>query len=379
MKIKRFTARDMRDAIRQVREEQGPDAVILSSRRVDGQVEVVAATDYDEALVRQAVRAAPKAPGAPRPAEPEPHAPVALPPDPNLGALRAELSGLRRLVQLQTQHFTLGQLKLRPGRAEALEQLDRMGIEPALAQDIVLRVPGDADADRARRLPLGLLAKQIPVTAEDPVARGGVVALVGPTGAGKTTTIAKLAARYGARHGLRNVALVTTDHFRIGAREQLHTYGRLLGVPVHEAATPEAMQALLQKLADYPLVLVDTAGLSPRDGQLAAQMKMLAGLQHWLVLPANGQSGDLHDAVARYRALNPAACVVTKLDETARLGGALSVAVRSRLPLAYFCDGQRVPEDLHLASAQRLVLRAMRAPLPDAPRARGAEGAHAAA
>jgi flagellar biosynthesis protein FlhF len=376
MKIKRFTAKDMRDAIRQVREEQGPDAVILSNRRVDGQVEVVAATDYDEALVQQALRAAPRKPGEARaPAAPAP--PLALPPDPALGAVHRELAGLRVLVQRQTAAFALNQMKLSPGRAEAYDQLDRIGVEAPLAQELVASIPREADADTARRLPLGLLARHIPVTEEDPIDRGGVIALVGPTGAGKTTTIAKLAARYGARHGLRNMALVTTDHYRVGAREQLYTYGRLLGVPVHEAATPAELSAVLGRLKDYPLVLVDTAGLSPADRQLAQQLKLLAPVRHFLVLPANCQAADLHDTVARYQALAPAACIVTKLDETTRLGGALSVAVRRRLPVAYVCDGQRVPEDLHLARSHRLVLRALQPPAR--PQAPAGGRAHAAA
>src|SRR5207237_995809 len=108
------------------------------------------------------------------------------------------------------------------------------------------------------------------------------------------------------------------------------------------------------KLADYPLVLVDTAGLSPHDAQLKEQLQMLAGIQAWLVLSANCQTADLHATVARYAPLKPTACIVTKLDETTRLGGALSVAVRHRLPVAYVCDGQRVPQDLHLARSHRL-------------------------
>lgn len=375
MKIKRFTGRDMRDAIRQVREEQGPDAVILSNRRVDGGVEVVAATDYDEALVQQALRAAPRKPGeeAPEAAKAAP-----LPHDPSLGMVRTEIAGLRVLVQRQAAAFALAQLKLSPGRAEALEQLDRIGVDSGLAQTLVSNVPAEAGVDAARRLPLGLLAKHLPVTAEDPIDRGGVIALVGATGVGKTTTIAKLAARYGAKHGLRNVALVTTDHFRVGAREQLHTYGRLLGVPVHEAANAEQLQAVLKKLADYPLVLIDTAGLSPADGQFAEQMRMLAPVQDYLVLAANCQAADLQDTVTRYWSVKPAACILTKVDETTRLGGAISVAVRNRLPVAYVCDGQRVPEDLQLARSHTLVLRAMQGRTGPRPGSPGA-GLHAAA
>ena len=377
MKIKRFTATDMREAIRLVREEQGPDAVILSNKRVNGMVEVVAATDYDEALVRQAVRAAPKEPGQAEAAAPAPQPPLALPTDPELGAMRRELAGLRIMVQKQTTAFALSQLRQQPGRAEALDDLDRIGIEPPLAQELVTRVPASADASSARRMPLGMLAKEIPLTAEDPLEQGGTLALVGPTGAGKTTTIAKLAARFGSRHGLRTVALVTTDHYRIGAREQLYTYGRLLGVPVHEAHDAAALAQLVERLREYKLVLVDTAGLSPGDRQLPAQLNMLQRMRHYVVLPANCQTADLHDVVSRYAPLKPEACVLTKLDETSRLGGALSVAIRHKLPLAYVCDGQRVPEDLHNARSHRLVVRAMQAPLRSPPPS--PEDLHAAA
>ena len=184
-------------------------------------------------------------------------------------------------------------------------------------------------------------------------------ALIGPTGAGKTTTLAKLAARFAQLHRARDVALVTTDVDRPGAREQLHALGRKLGITVCEAEGPEGLTDALDQLVDYPLVLVDTAGYAARDKALLGQVTWLRatrGLRSLLVLPAHLQAQDMAEAVRRYRMAQPEAVVLTKLDETGRLGGALSVAVKHALPLAYTTAGQQVPSDLEAADASRLVL-----------------------
>lgn len=409
MKIKRFQANNMREAIRLVREEQGPDAVILSSRRSGNGVEVVAATDYDAALVQQAQRlAASTSPSAPvasseRDSAPAkwplvtaqrkattaaasrkpiaatpPSAPAADPAAAQITQLRREMSGMRRLIEQQMAGNAWQELTRRePERLAALRGLTALGVDEALARQIAESLPGKLSPERARFLPLGLLAKRIPVTPHEPILEGGVWVLAGPTGVGKTTTIAKLAARYAEQHGVRDIALVSTDHYRVGAQEQLHAYGRMLGVPVHGAASGAQLRQVLTRLSDRKLVLIDTAGLSHRDPRLFTQFSELATVRRAvrtaLVLSATQQPGDLAEVLRCYQALQPAGCILTKLDEATLLGGALSALIRARLPLAYFTDGQRVPEDCHAARADQLVLRAaqLRRPTPSAAQTAG--------
>jgi flagellar biosynthesis protein FlhF len=186
---------------------------------------------------------------------------------------------------------------------------------------------------------------------------GGVFAVVGPTGVGKTTTIAKLAARFALRHGVRNVALVSTDGYRIGAREQLLTFARIIGVPMHVAADARELGDVLDSLGPRKLVLIDTAGMSRLDQRLAEQLQALA--QHGdririlLALAANTELAALEDSVRIFGSLKPQACVLTKVDEAASLGAALSTVIRHQLPIAHLTDGQRVPEDIHAGAARR--------------------------
>jgi flagellar biosynthesis protein FlhF len=385
MKIKRFVAGSMREAIRMVREEQGADAVILSNRRVAEGIEVVAATDYDAALMQVATRRDAPPPAAPGPATPvaskaaskkeaaprptttavaTPPAALPLPPAPELQQLRRELGGMRRMLEEQVAHIAWRDLADRqPERMAALRTMTDLGLDAGLAREIVDNLPGDLDRERSRFLPLGLLARRLPPAPRDPILEGGTIALIGPTGVGKTTTIAKLAARFAARHGTRDLALVTTDHYRVGAQEQLFTYGRLLGVPVQTAASGEQLRAALARLADRKLVLIDTAGMASRDARLGAQFAELRAahrpVRNWLVLSATTQAADQEDILRHFGAAGIEGCVLTKLDEAARIGGVLSAVIRHRLAVQYVCDGQRVPQDLHAARADQLVLRAM--------------------
>ncbi|NJO12586.1 MAG: hypothetical protein HC872_03005 [Gammaproteobacteria bacterium] len=206
-------------------------------------------------------------------------------------------------------------------------------------------------------MPLGLLLKRIPVTDDGILEHGGVVAVVGPTGVGKTTTIAKIAARFALKHGAHHVALVSTDTYRIGAREQLLTYARILGVSMHVAQDATELANALAQLEMKKLVLIDTAGMSQRDLRLNEQFATLhndhARIRVLLALSAAGEYSALEETVRVFERIRPSACVLTKLDEAASLGAPLSIAIRHGLAIAHLCDGQRVPEDLHPAYSRR--------------------------
>ncbi len=379
MKIKRYSAPSMRAALALVRAEQGPDAVILSSRRSDDGIEVIAAVDYDEALFVEANRqrtaapvitARPAAPvAAPAPATPASVTPVAARAsapasrqvDLGYGAMQRELQDLRRMLETGLAGMTWSDKRLRePLKARVLEELSAMDIAPDVAMALAAFAPRRTALQDPSHIPLALLAKHLPVVDDLAGVGGGVMAIVGPTGAGKTTTIAKLAARWCIRYGSRDLALVSTDGYRIGARDQLMTYARILGAPMHAANSGRDLSRLLDRLKSKKLVLIDTAGMGPRDARLREQ---LAGLQLGaararilLALPAQGEGHALDEIVRAFAPVSPVACVLTKVDEAASLGGVISVAVRHRLKIAYVCDGQRVPEDLHSAHRKRVWL-----------------------
>ncbi|MEJ1141684.1 flagellar biosynthesis protein FlhF [Stenotrophomonas sp. CCNWLW162] len=280
--------------------------------------------------------------------------------DAEIRQLRQEVAGMRQVIEREMNRFTDERLRGCPVRATALDLMDEYGFDAGLTRDVAMQIPLETDAHRGRGLMLGLISRKLPIAPVDPLEEGGVIALVGPTGAGKTTTIAKLASRFAEKHAPRDVALVTTDTTRIGAREQLYGYGRQLGIAVHEANSGTDLDQLLERLKDYKLVLIDTAGLGPRDRALAAQLQWLRAARQvrtLLVLPANTSFGDMDEVVRRFGAANLQGLVLSKLDETGRFGNALSVAVDHALPITWVTDGQDVPEDLHRASAANLVLR----------------------
>lgn len=382
MKIKRYFAADAREAMRLVREDQGPNAVILANRSVNGGVEIIAVEDYDESSFDS--EAAPLfdavAPAAAR-SEPQPASQTEPQPllrpvaagvgpveaasgdGPTLVAMQREMRTLRGLLENQLSHLAWSNATPQ-GSAQLvlLGRLRALGLGAQLAQGIVAKVPETTDSERAWRAALGVLAHLIRTTDDDILSRGGVVSVVGPTGVGKTTMVAKLAARYALRHGKRHVALVSTDNFRVGACEQLQTYGRLLGVPVYWAADGAELTTVLADLADKHLVLIDTAGMSQRDLGLAERLAALAPgqreVQTYLALAANVQLVTLQEIAQNYRRVPLAGCLITKVDEAASLGEVISTVVQHDLPVAYVGDGQRVPEDLQPARANNLIARA---------------------
>jgi flagellar biosynthesis protein FlhF len=290
-------------------------------------------------------------------------APAAEPgmPGGDYGEMQKELKGLRQLLESELATLTWNDKRLRePQKVRVLEQFSALDIAPDIAAALAARLPRDTTFQNPAHLPLALLVKHLPVLNDQTCLTGGVLAVVGPTGVGKTTTIAKLAARWSMRHGSEDLALVSTDGYRIGAREQLQTYARLLGAPLHAANDAAELARVLERLKSKKLVLIDTAGIGPRDIRLTEQLSALqlgaARARVMLALPATGEAHALEEIVRAFARVSPAACILTKLDEAASLGAVISTALRHQMPVAYLCDGQRVPEDLHTAHARRVWL-----------------------
>jgi flagellar biosynthesis protein FlhF len=456
MKIKRYTAPSMRAALAQVRAEQGADAVILSSRRSEDGIEVIAAVDYDEALFVEAnrQRVAPSS-DAPMPAPTVSLDPVAAPvqvqspptrtqaaprdqaavaaaskpatsrkPIPasfrrltmaaspaaerrqalvpgaaaadraeiGLGAVLRELEDVRQLPETEFGSMPQNDKRVRePLKARVFEQLSAMDIAPDVATALAAQTPQRSSLEDPSLLPLALLVRHLAVV--DPIegiagVSGGIMAVVGPTGAGKTTTIAKLAARWCMQHGSDDLALVSTDGYRVGAREQLTTYARILGAPMYAANSGMELARVLERLKSKKLILIDTAGMGLRDVRMTEQLAALqlgaARARVVLALPAQGEGHALEEIVQAYARVTPSTCILTKVDEAASLGAVISTVLRHKLKIAYICDGQRVPEDLHQAHQKRIwLVRAALGLKSHAPRrgktrdARHGDGAHA--
>lgn len=410
MKIKRFFAPDMRQAIRMVRDEQGPDAVILSTRNTGGGVEIVAAIDYDAELVngmlgesqaeqRDTCHAPPHRTEAAAAAEalPEPAArtvPPAgeVPPqpeiaevpellkrsapsrtprvewtqDPTLAAMQDELKSLRAILQDQVTRLATADYDRRePVRAEIARRLMKSGFDEAVARGVAAGTTSLATPAEAWREAQFGLAQRLPVVATDPIEQGRVIALIGATGVGKTTTAAKLAARACLRYGSKSVALISTDDFRVGAQRQLASFGLLLGLPVRQARSTAELADQLAEFDNRRLVIIDTAGMGQRDVRLIEETRKLsqvAELQSYLVMSGNLQREVMDEVVDAFGRDQLAGCILTKLDEAARLGPALSTLLTHQLPVAFISEGQRVPEDLRPARASDLVSRALASP-----------------
>jgi len=385
----------MRQALRLVREQLGTDAVILSSRKVAGGIEVTAAMDYDATQPQAAATDASVAAPVPMPVPNTPLTQAAFAPEEfaqvaaavaaqtakntaqppvvaqtpdaapaSAEVLNEELKTLRRILETQVAQLAWNDLTRRaPIHTEVLRELAQIGVTPQLATQIVAQLPPSLDFTQARRLAIAALSQAVPVTGDTWLEEGGCVALIGPTGVGKTTTLTKLAVRWALRHGGRELALISSDSVRIGAHDPIRALGQMLGAQMHTLDSLDELPQLLPRLAKYRLILIDTAGTGQRDTQLASRLEELAAagpqLQTALVLAASTQAGATEEIVARFAAARPACALLTKVDEAASLGGMLSVLTRAKLPISYISEGQRVPEDLRPARALELVSSAV--------------------
>jgi len=438
MKVRKFTAKTSRDALRQVREELGPDAVIMANRMVRGGVEIMAvsakemataaptpkvyeptplemteddivfegqmepnpsaSSDALEALANevkhlsgmlnqtaarqaklqeQAKKAQQEALEASKNAiqvsEP---APVAVTNRSNVAGgpaaeewmknMMGELRSMRNLITDQMGAIAINEsIRVPAEKSRAGKKLSAAGFSLPLIRKVTSRLPDRVSEKDALNFARSALSSQLKVAGSEAeiLDQGGVFAIVGPTGAGKTTTVAKLAARFVVRHGAENLALLTTDGYRIGGQEQLRIYGKILGVAVHAVKDAEDLKRTLSELSNRKLILIDTVGLSQRDKSIAEQLSLFENcgtdVKRLLLLNATSHGDTLNDVVKAYRGKGLEGCIISKLDEAATLGAALDVTIRNNLKLFYATNGQRVPEDLILANAKELVKMAV--------------------
>jgi len=370
MKMKRFIAAGAHQAMEQVNEALGPDALILSNRKVAEGVEIIAAVDYEDELL-----STPASTDSIPPADPVSEEVIqtvntrSVPvrtgreagdsEEPSLQDMQQEIRSLRNMLEVPLSRLVWSEMdRQQPCRTALLGRMKELGLHPVIANRIADQLTDTQDDEQGWKQSMAILESMLPVAEDELLATGGVVALVGPTGVGKTTTIAKLAARFALRHGRRHVALVTMDHYRIGAHDQLRTYGKLIGVPVHIAGDREELQVILNQMNDRKLILIDTAGTSQRAMQLSEQFAALnidgVEIQRYLVMSATSQMAVNDEVIRTFSGIDPERCILTKVDEATSLGGALSALIKHKLPVSYMGDGQCVPDDFHPASARRL-------------------------
>ena len=284
--------------------------------------------------------------------------------------LMRELAGIKGLIEQQLAGFAWsGMGHEAPAKTLLLTDLLDAGFSAQLARRLVGGLPAGATREEGHAWLKGVLNRNLHTAGSDDgiIDAGGVFALVGPTGVGKTTTTAKLAARCVVRHGADSVALLTTDGYRIGAHEQLRIYGRILGVQVHAVRDAADLRRTLADLSGKHMVLIDTIGMSQRDRLVAEQAAMLDGagdVRRLLLVNATSRGDTLDDVVHAYgreaggSAL--AGAILTKVDEAVSLAPAIDALIRNRLELYYVANGQRVPEDLHLPNRAYLLHRALK-------------------
>lgn len=280
-----------------------------------------------------------------------------------LGELQQEIGQLRELFERQLSVMEWHRYSAaHPLELETRERLHSLGLPQKLARAYAESAVR-SEPDRPLTAALRAIGDQIGIPKSDLVQSGGIYAFVGPTGVGKTTTLAKLAAQAVLAHGRDSIALITTDRFRIGAQEQLRNYARILNIPLHVARDEQHLAELLPAVADRHLVLIDTAGMSPRDFQMMDLLKKMPvidrRLKLLLVLSAQAQYSAMQDAITRFKAVPLAGMILTKLDETLSLGSALAALVQSGLPLCCTGTGQRVPEDLWYPTGADLITQAI--------------------
>ena len=284
-----------------------------------------------------------------------------------LSRMRQEVDSIRRLLQFELAGLMSDNKKREePVRAMIYELLLSSGFEKQLSQELSENIDADASFNFAWRQLASIVEKRLSVGQDEIVTEGGIVTLIGPAGVGKTTTLAKLAARFVMRYGPERVALITADHYRIGAVEQVKTYGRIMGCSTFAIKSLDELPEMLYTLRDKSLVLVDTVGVGLHDERFGTQIAQLKQqsklkLKHYLVLPATAQRRVLEQAYEHFNSIGLKGLILTKVDESESLADALSLCIKQNLTLSYITDGQRVPEDLSVPVSRTLAVKALSA------------------
>ena len=427
MKIRRFYGNNMRNALRQVTEEFGEDAAILSSQKTATGVEVIAALDYDQDLLPESLEQVPSSqptsdyaetpiqnggsatqsisnneehvvqsvdsrpslvdllPGKVNAKEQEASTSrVAMQQqattdeglkksvsnqlqwstDPGLAAMKEELKLMREMMSEQLKGLKWDRFsETEPTKAMLARRLTSLGITREISDSLIPSVNKQQDAECSWQNLLALLAKSVHVNCQNILNEGGIFAFMGPTGAGKTTTIAKIAARFVIKHGTDSVALISTDNYRISAQHQLASFARLIGVPMTSVSSSKSLDELLVQFKSKKLVLIDTAGLSAKDTAIFQQLESIRDsnqpIKRFLMMPATNQTAVLRQSIELFKSFSPYSVIITKVDEAASMGEVLSLLIKHNLPVAFTTDGQRVPEDIRLARSHHLVSKAV--------------------
>jgi len=415
MNIRRFFGKNSREALSMVRKALGDDAVILANRIVNGGNEIMALKEEDmNAMVaREADRDhAPSAPppqtlvqshdsnepttllsllnknnrvqaeaphiakAAPTPVvskqaavnkQAETSKPASSPAVQQMAYVLSEMRNMRSAFESQLTTIAWGNIQQRdPIKSKVLSTLLATGFSASLSRQLAENLPANMNAEQAVAWIKTVLANNLNTIENDTemLSKGGIFALIGPTGVGKTTTTAKLAARYVMKHGTQNLGLITTDAYRIGGHEQLRIYGKILGVMVHAVKDEADLKIALNELKHKPTILIDTVGVGQRDSMVAEQIAMLSNtnipVKRLLCLNATSTGETLSDVVKAYKGKGLDGCIITKIDEAATIGNVLDVIVKEKLKLFYATNGQRVPEDIHQANKQQLIQHALK-------------------
>lgn len=285
----------------------------------------------------------------------------------DLEKMRAEVENIRKLLQFELAGLLQdNRSRNEPVKAMVYKLLNSVGFSDSVADSLVNQLPAEITFNNAWRELVSIIERSILVGDDEIVSKGGIVTLIGPAGVGKTTTLAKLAARFVMRYGPQRVAIVTADHYRIGAVEQIKTYGRIMGCATYAVKNIAELPQLLYTLSDKSLILVDTAGVGFKDERFNAQLSQLKlqanlKLKHYLVLPCTTQRKVLQHAYEHFAMVGLTGLILTKIDECQNVGDALSLCIDMKLPISYITDGQRVPEDLDIPNPNSLARKALSA------------------